>query len=579
MGNLSDYYILVFLGQFLLILVACKFLAKIFSFAKLPPIAAELTVGILLGATVLGRVFPNIYTTIFPADKISETMINTVAWIGILFLLLDTGMKTDFQSAIRQKGEAFVIAISDIIVPIIVAFVPVYFLINDIHLVEPEKRVIFSFFIASIMTISALPITARILNDLNVIKTEAGVLVVSALLINDIFGWVIFTIILGIFVQAGYQEISRIALVFVFTIGFTGLFLTVGRVFVHKILKKISSYRSSGTESTFTFVVLLGLLSGLLTHVIGIQALIGFFVAGVIAGDSEFMPEKTKNVVFQNCYAVFVPVFFAVIGIRIDFLSHFNIFLCLLIFIIGTVGRYFGAWFGTLLAKTPKSTREFISVAHTPGGEVQIVIGLIALQTGLITEQIFVAIFFGALASSFILGPWLKSVLKKRKEVSMSEFFVVDAIIDNLQANEKFAALKEIIDHSHEKIGLDIDYLYSHVVAREKLVSTGLENGIAVPHARFDNMKSPMVVFAKSVMGVEWNSPDGQPTHFIFLILTAHDDNDLQIQILSSIAKKMLDVSAQDKLLAAKNKSQIKSALMSIFREEQIKNNKIKSRS
>jgi Kef-type K+ transport system membrane component KefB len=114
-------------------------------------------------------------------------MLETVAWIGVLFLLLETGLEIDFSSAWRQRGKALTIALWDVIIPMMIAFIPCYFL-PDAFLADPERRIIFALFMATIMTISDLPITARAMHDLKLSKTDLGFLIISALSVNDLIG-------------------------------------------------------------------------------------------------------------------------------------------------------------------------------------------------------------------------------------------------------------------------------------------------------------------------------------------------------------------------------------------------------
>jgi Kef-type K+ transport system membrane component KefB len=100
-------------------------------------------------------------------------MLETISWIGVLFLLLDTGFEIDFSVAWRQKSSAVIIALIDVIVPMIIAFA-VCFYLPDSYLVNPDKRIIFALFMAVVMTISSMPIASRIWQDLNLLKTELG---------------------------------------------------------------------------------------------------------------------------------------------------------------------------------------------------------------------------------------------------------------------------------------------------------------------------------------------------------------------------------------------------------------------
>jgi len=473
----------------------------------------------------------------FPADAMQQNMLETVGWFGILFFLLKTGLELDFSSAWRQKGDALVISMSDVILPMVIAFVPCMFL-PDKYIGDEGQRFLFCLFIATIMTISALPATARVLQDLSLYKTDLGYLVMCVLSLNDIIGWLVFTIVLGLVTQADIQLTQFFGILF-FTILFTVPSLAFGRRFANYVILKMRDKKMPEPGSSLTFVSLLGLLCGAITVKIGIHALFGFFIAGIMAGESQHLSAKTRNVISQMVHSIFIPLFFASIGLKIDFLANFDWFLVSFILVIGVSGRFLGAWVGVGLAKLPKSNRFLISFAHIPGGEMQIVVSILALEYGLITETVFVAIIFGAVFSSIILGPCMSFSLKKRKEVSIEEFFSRRAILTELKASTPSDAIRELsIAIAAQENMPDEDIIYNMVIERENRMGTAIEC-CAIPHANIVHLKKPVIAFGKSVSGIDWDSPDGSPTHFVFLILTPEEDSESQLSILRAISMAM----------------------------------------
>jgi len=311
------------------------------------------------------------------------------------------------------------------------------------------------------------------------------------------------------------------------------------------------------------------------TQKIGIHALFGFFIAGIMAGGSRALSENVRQVISQMVYAIFVPLFFVNIGLKIDFLKSFDIFLILLISGIGITGRFLGAWLGVNLTKLPRTNRLSIAVAHTPGGAMEIVVGLLALEYNLITEPIFVAIVFGAVISSVILGPWFSYSIKKRKEISVLEFFSARGILDRLKQKERNKAIEELCELAANQDDMpDAESIYQAVIAREEEMGTGIEEGIAVPHARLADIKGPIVVFGRSPDGIDWNAPDGKLSRFIFLILTPKDDYDSQVQILGVIAKAFSESSFRELLLKAVDSHAIWSVLQKTFLSKHVKSRK-----
>lgn len=560
MQYLNEQNIFLFLIQFFVLLGLARGLGEIFRRWKQPTLTAEILAGVILGPTILGRFLPEVYLLIFPQDVIQRNMLETVSWLGLLFFLLVIGLEVDFSSAWRQKGDALKIALTDIIVPLAISFIPWLF-VPDYYLVHPGQRYVFSLFMATVMTITAMTVSARALHEMGVAKTDLGFLIISALSVNDIIGWLIFTLVLSIFTQINI-EITRIFIIFISVIGFAILCLTLGRKFANFVIYRIKSEQMSEPATSLTFICLLGFLCGVLAQKIGIHALFGFFIAGIMVGGAKALSERTRQVISQMVYAIFIPLFFAGIGLKIDFLENFNIILILIVSVIGIFARFSGAWLGVNFTKQSKANRLSIAIAHTPGGTMEIVVGVLALQYHLITEPVFVAIVFGAVISSVILGPWLSYSLKKRKEIGVLEFFSKRAIIPNLKTTDRDRAILRLCELAAEQENYPgAEPFYSAVIQREEVMGTAMEEGVAVPHARIPALKKPIVVFGRSISGIDWNSPDGKLSQSIFLILTPQEDDEVQVQLLASIAKMMIDKQNRTEILEAQDLEGIWSVL------------------
>lgn len=239
--------------------------------------------------------------------------------------------------------------------------------------------------------------------------------------------------------------------------------------------------------------------------------------------------------------------------------------------VISVGGKFFGAWLGARFTDLAAVNRLPVAIAHIPGGSMEIVIGILALQYRLITESVFVAIVFGAIASSAVLGPWLKSSISRRKERSIIEFFSSKEAIANLRSSDRDNVIHELCASAYEQGNMpNVENLYSAVLKRENSLGTAMEDGTAFPHARIPMLVRPIVVFGRSLSGIEWNSPDGQPSHFIFLILTPKEDDEIQIQILRIIARAMSKHETREAIMHASGHDELWKVLQNVFSSHQI---------
>lgn len=304
---------------------------------------------------------------------------------------------------------------------------------------------------------------------------------------------------------------------------------------------------------------------GAITLKIGIHALFGFFIAGIMCGESKALTKNTRHVIAQMVRSVLVPLFFASIGLKIDFLAKFDLVLVLFIVSIGIIGRYFGAWIGVWATRRFHGYRHLIAIAHVPGGEMQIVIGILALEYGVISETVFVAIVFSAILSCVIAGPWMKTALRGKRAGSLEEFFVAEGLIPQLRAGTREEAIRELSESAAACTGVDTEAIFSAVIEREQTMGTAFEEGIAVPHARMEGILKPFIFMGRSPQGIEWNSPDGKRTDLIYMILTPSQDMDSQVFILRSIAAAMMRPENREALRKSGDSSDMMTRLQSIY--------------
>lgn len=532
---LSEQNLLIFLLQVALLLGFSRALGEVFRRFGQPSITAEILVGVLFGPTVFGRLFPELHRILFPADNLQRNMLETVAWLGILLFLLKSGLETNFATAWRQRRHALVLSLSDLIIPMAVAFAPAFFL-PDSYMGPDVSRLSFAAFIATIMTISALPVTVRVMQELRMYRTDLGLLILSALTINDVAGWIVFAMVLGGVTESA-ASIPEMGFVLVATLAFAAAALTAGSRLFDGLLRRLQSSGVPEPAASLTLVSLTGILCGALTLWIGIHALFGFFIAGLLAGESPRLSERTRSTFAQMVQAILVPLFFASVGLHIDFAHNFDPFIVAFILFVGSIGRYAGAYWGARRIGQPSGSSVLIAHAHVPGGEMQIVIGILALEYGVITETVYVAIVFGAVVTSMFTGPLMRRALSRVHRTDWLMFLPVDHILPPLEASDSRNAIDRICQMAvlQEEDLAEFD-VCRHVAAREEQMSTAIGHGVAVPHARIEGLKQPFLFLARSREGIAWDSEDGEPVRLVFLLLTPQNEPEMQLFLLRQIA-------------------------------------------
>ncbi|MEJ2627656.1 MAG: cation:proton antiporter [bacterium] len=275
-----------------MLLSLAKFLGYLVNRWGWPVLVGEILCGILLGPTILGRILPSWHHTLFPADMVQQNMLETISWVGVLFLLLVTGFEVRLSSVWKQGKTAVTVGSVGVIIPIIIGFVVFYWLPASYR--GPESnRLIFTLLLSTAAAISAIPVIAKILYDMDILKSDLGLTTLSAFVVNDILGWLIFTLVLGFAGSTSQLYDTTPLRVFFEIILFGTICLTIGSKLVGRMAKAIKESILPQTATILTFITILASLCGIITQWIGVHAILGFFVAGIMAGNTEEISEHT----------------------------------------------------------------------------------------------------------------------------------------------------------------------------------------------------------------------------------------------------------------------------------------------
>ncbi|WP_299222559.1 cation:proton antiporter [uncultured Aquimarina sp.] len=415
MNHLNESHILLFLLQILVLLGSARTLSVIFESFKIPAIVGEILAGILLGPTLLGRVSPSLQLWLFPSDQIQSTMLETVSWLGVFFLLLASGFHVDIKKAILSGRAAMLIGIVGVLFPIAIGF-PVFSAFDPIYWGDKANAYTFPLFLSVAGSITAISVVARTLNDLEISKTPKGSLALSSCAINDIFGWFLFTVVISLATPHTISIVEIVASVLGIIV-FVVLSVSYGSKLLSAALRYVKSTTLPQPAASQSLIASLGLLCGAITQWLGIHAILGFFLAGTIARSAKGVSDDLRKSVSDTLHAIFVPLFFATLGLKIDFLTGMVLWPTVIFCAVAILGKFVGAWLGAKLGKQSQQTSILMGITFIPGGAMEIVVATLALELQLIGHAIFVAIVFAALASSILAGP-LIGIQKRRMGIS-----------------------------------------------------------------------------------------------------------------------------------------------------------------
>lgn len=532
-------------------LFCAKLLGELFNKIGQPSVIGEIIAGILLGPTVLGNIFPEIYTYLFNQSSTLNIAIDVIVMLAVVMLLLISGLEVNLGMIVSQGKTAFSAGIFGVITPFAIGFVISYLFPVTMGISEGTPLLVFALFIGTALSISALPVIAKTLMDLNLFRTKIGFIIISAAMFNDIIGWLIFSLILGMMGRSGHGlDFITTAILL---ISFTFIILIIGKRLFDKSIFWIQE-KLSFPGAVLNFIFIMGFLGAAFTEFIGIHSIFGAFIVGIAIGDSVHLKERTRETIFQFVNSIFAPLFFVSIGLRVDFISNFNLILVGIVLFLAFIGKIAGSSFGAYISGMKKIDSLAVGVGMNSRGTMEIILGLLALQFGIIHETVFVALVIMALVTS-LTSPPLLSLYVKRTAQSVKKLLRPGLVFISAK-DSNTGIIEELVEKVADYFNLDKNETLAKVMSRERVLSCGIANHLAIVHAKI-NIKEPMVAVSLIKSGIDFSATDGTLSHVVFLLLSPEGEENLHLQLLAEIVNKFKDPGSVKNLLNMKDSNEL----------------------
>jgi Kef-type K+ transport system membrane component KefB len=408
MEKLSHNELVIFLLAISAMLVLSRIIAEFGKRLKLPVVMGELLVGIMLGPTVLGTFYRPAYDYLFPLQSSPHVSLalDGIFSLSVIMLLFVAGMEVQLPIVLRQGKTAITTGLGGMVIPFVTGFgvawyFPQWFGISA----DNGNHFLFSLFLGTAMSISALPVIARILMDLNLFKTNIGMIIIASAMFNDLVGWLIFSVILSM--SGEHTNSMGVGYTILWVVAFGAFMLFIGRRLINRALPWIQT-RLSWPGGVLAMSLGLCLICAAFTESIGIHAILGAFIAGIAIGDSVHLREQAREIIHQFVTNFFAPLFFVSIGLKVNFVENFDGLIVIVILLLAYVGKVVGASAGALVGGMPKRRALAIGFGLNARGAMEIILGTLALNAGLISKPIFVALIIMAFVTSLTSGPLLR---------------------------------------------------------------------------------------------------------------------------------------------------------------------------
>ncbi len=408
MHQLTESQLLGFLLQVAVLLVTSRVLSEAMKRFDQAPVIGELMAGVVLGPSVLGVLWPQAFNFIFPADPTMSHLLEAFAWLGAILLLLYIGLEIDLE-ALRAVGARAPIISGMGFAVIFPSGIVLGLMLPDHYLAAPEHRVVFALFLAVALAVSAVPVIAKILIDLGMMRRELGLTILATGVVDDTVGWLLLSIIAGLATR-GVVDFTSVSIFFAETAAFVAFCYFVGHRLVSRFLRWVDD-RTYIEHGKLTAIVGIALVMAVITQAIGLHAVFGAFVAGLMVGSSARVRKRDLEDLKGVTLGVMAPLFFAYSGVRADPSALRNPLVPLLVLGIACAGKLAGCGFGGVLAGLRPREALSVAVGMNARGGIGIIVALLGLSLGVLTSETYTIIILVAIATSLMAPPLLKWTL------------------------------------------------------------------------------------------------------------------------------------------------------------------------
>jgi Kef-type K+ transport system membrane component KefB/nucleotide-binding universal stress UspA family protein len=403
------------IAEVVLLMVVGRLLGEGLQRLGQPPLVGQLLAGLVLGPSLLGAVWPAAQHFLFPADSAQKGMIDGLSQIGILLLLLLTGMETDLKLVKKAKTAAIAVSLTGVAVPFAGGFLLGQFLPDSLLPEGLGGRLVPSLFLGTALAISSVKIVAMVVREMNFMRRNLGQVIVASAIIEDTIGWVIIAITFGI---AGQQHLSLLSLGK--TVAGVVLFLlfsfTIGRRIVFATIRWANDNFHSEFPVITAILVVMGTMA-LMTQALGVHTVLGAFIAGVLIGESPILTEHIQGQLRGLIAAFFMPVFFGMSGLSADLTVIVHqpqlILFTLVIIAIASVGKFAGAFVGAELGGLRFREGVALGCAMNARGSTEVVVASIGLSIGALTQNLYTMIVTMAMVTTLAMPPMLRTALRR----------------------------------------------------------------------------------------------------------------------------------------------------------------------
>ncbi len=426
-SGLSEHAVLLLFVEIALLLFASLVCGEAMVRLGQPAIIGQILAGLLLGPTFFGALFPDLSSQLFPRDGSQSRLIEVISWIGVSFLLMLTGMETDIAMLKRLGKPLLCFGLIGLGGPLIVG--GLFSLLLPQLMGELQNKLAFAVFLGTVFAASSVPVVAKILMDIKMLKLGVGQLIVATSLAHDLLCCLLLAVI--VVLSGSESQAGNPVLVAIFgTIGFLAV-MYFGRPVFFAVLRRISDHVST-SDGLVTAMVVLLLACAATTEALGVHIVLGAFAAGVILSQTPVINHKVVRPLEIVTMAFFAPIFFASSGLGVNLTSLLQPKLAAITILltVATLAVKLAACYGAgKLSGFGKWESLSVGVGANTKGSLGLILAMLGYSLGIINQDMFAIVIFISMFSTATAAPLMK--------LTMGNVKVTDEEIEKMKREER----------------------------------------------------------------------------------------------------------------------------------------------
>lgn len=414
---LASHQLLIFLLQAVVLLASAYCLGRIAEKLRMPAIVGELLAGVILGPSLLGHLVPRFSGWLLPERPDQTHLLDALAQIGVLLLVGVTGTNLDLRMLRQRRTTVVRISLAGLLVPLTLG-IALGSVLPATLVPDAAHHSIFALFLGVAMCVTAIPVIAKTLFDMRLLHRDVGQLTLAAGMVDDTVGWFLLSIVSAL-ATVGIN-IGRVTQSVLYLLGFVAFAVVIVRPLVRRVMRFAA--RSTDPGPTIALAVMTILLCAAATQALGMEAIFGAFIAGIIIGSPNTADHAKLAPLRTVVLWVLAPLFLASAGLRIDLTTLTNpqtLWVAGTVLTVAITGKFVGAYLGARISRLSNREALAIGAGMNARGVVEVVIATVGLRLGVLTTPTYTTIVLVAIVTSLMAPPLLRLAMSRVTETNV----------------------------------------------------------------------------------------------------------------------------------------------------------------